>query len=73
MAAGRVGDMSMQELRNLITAIVEQRVTSPQPKPYQQQGQRSMKEVLRSMRENLWTPPPGARSSVELLREDRDR
>jgi hypothetical protein len=65
--------MTVQQLREFIEAVVEQRTQSPKPLPYRQQGQRPMKEVVRSMRENLWTPPPGAKSSLELLREDRDR
>jgi len=32
-----------------------------------------MKEVVKSIEENRWTPPPGAKSSLEMLREDRDR
>jgi hypothetical protein len=39
---------------------------------YQQQGSRPVEEVLESMRANLWTLPAGAKSSLELLREDRD-
>lgn len=73
MATERVADMSMQELRDFVEAVVEQRARSTHPMPYQLKGHRSMKEVLRSMRQNLWTPPPGAKSSLELLREDRDR
>jgi hypothetical protein len=33
---------------------------------------RSMEEVFESIDRNMWTPPPGAKSSLELLREDRD-
>lgn len=73
MAAERMADMSMQELRGFVEAIVEQRAKSIHPLPYQQRGRRSMKEVLQSMRQSLWTPPPGAKSSLELLREDRGR
>ncbi len=73
MASEHVSDMTVQELRDLIEAIVEQRAQSPKPVPYQQKGRRSMKEVLESMRKNRWTPPPNAKSSLELLREDRDR
>jgi hypothetical protein len=73
MATDRVADMSKQELRDFVEAIVEQRAKSVHPMPYQQKGGRSMKEVLQSMRQSLWTPPPGAKSSVELLREDRDQ
>ena len=73
MATGRVADMSLQELKDFVEAIIEQRAQPTHPMPYQLRGRRSMKKVLRSMRQNLWTPPPGAKSSLELLREDRDR
>lgn len=34
--------------------------------------QRSVEEVLAEIERDQWTPPPGAKSSIELLREDRD-
>jgi ABC-type sulfate transport system substrate-binding protein len=34
---------------------------------------RTLKEVLESIERNRWTPPPGAPTSLQLLREDRDR
>ncbi len=34
---------------------------------------RTLEEVFESIDRNMWTPPPGAKSSLELLREDRDR
>jgi len=73
MEVERVGNMSRQELTQLVEAIVERKVTSSQPRPYRQGGSRSMKDIVESMRQNLWTPPPGAKSSLEFLREDRDR
>jgi hypothetical protein len=36
------------------------------------QDNRSTEEILDSIDRNMWTPPPGAKSSLELLREDRD-
>jgi hypothetical protein len=69
MTTGQVSDMTLDDLRSLIRSIVEEYVESTEP-----QGSRPpVEEVLRSMRENLWTPPPGAKSSLEMLREDRDR
>ena len=73
MAVERVGDMSRQELTRVVEAIIEQKITSHEPRPYQQSGSRPMKAVIESMRQNLWTPPAGAKSSLEFLREDRDR
>jgi hypothetical protein len=33
---------------------------------------RTLEEVFDSIDANRWTPPPGAKTSLELLREDRD-
>jgi hypothetical protein len=40
---------------------------------YLRQSDRPVGDVLKEMRKNVWTPPPGAKSSLELLREARDR
>jgi hypothetical protein len=34
---------------------------------------RSLEEVFASIDRHMWTPPPGAKSSLELLREDREQ
>jgi hypothetical protein len=72
MATEHVADMTVQELRTLVEAIVDERIRSC-TRPYKQQSDRPVREVLASMRRNLWTPPPGSKSSLELLREDRER
>lgn len=38
----------------------------------QEDARRRQAALLASIRRNRWTPPPGARSVVELVREDRD-
>lgn len=38
-----------------------------------EEDHRTLEEVLDSIDANRWTPPHGAKSSLELLREDRDR
>lgn len=40
--------------------------------PPEEEDHRTMEEVLDSIEANRWTPPPGAKSSLELLREIRD-
>ena len=68
MASERVGDMTIDELKALIGEVVEQRLKGLEtPK-----SERSREEVLASIKRNRWTPPPGSRSTLELLREDRD-
>jgi hypothetical protein len=73
MAAEHISDMSMGELRAFVESIIEEHMGPPRSLSYRQQGKRSIEEVLTSMRANLWTPPAGAKSSLEMLREDRDR
>lgn len=62
----KVSDMTIEELTNLIEAIVERRLHSPK------EDKRSLEEVLESLERNRWTPPAGAPSPLQLIREDRD-
>jgi hypothetical protein len=73
MAAERISDMSMDDLRAFVESIIEEHMRLPRPLSYRQQGNRPVREVLESIHANLWTPPAGAKSSLEMLREDRDR
>lgn len=73
MAADRVADMTMAELRAFVETIIDQRAHSTRPQPYRQQSDRPVAEIVEAMRRNVWTPPPGAKSSLEMLREDRER
>lgn len=68
MAVERVGDMTLDELKVLINQEIDQRLQSLSlPKTT-----RTVKEINESIRRHRWTPPPGSKSSLELLREDRD-
>jgi hypothetical protein len=64
MAVERIGDITLDELKRLIDNRIQQTL-----KPH---DDRSVEEILESIDRNMWTPPPGAKSSLELLREDRD-
>ena len=70
MASERVGDMTLKDLTTLIEKTVEERFVVIKRR---QVDSRSTAEILASIDEHMWTPPPGAKSSLELLREDRDR
>ena len=72
MATGRVADLTMQELKTLIRQVLDEQISNRTPLR-RQQSDRPVAEVLEEMRKNIWTPPPSAKSSLELLREDRDR
>lgn len=57
-------DMTIGDLKHLIERVVHQTTAVTPPT-------RSTHEVLTSMQRNLWTPPLGVASNLELLREDR--
>jgi hypothetical protein len=73
VTTGQLSEMSREELRAFVESIIEEHMAPPHTYSYRQGGERPVEDVLASMRANLWTPPPGARSSLDLLREDRDR
>ncbi len=63
-------EMTVGDLKHLIEQVVQQTTGTTRPEP---SSQRPVRDVLSSMRRNLWTPPPGAASNLDLLREDRDQ
>ncbi len=66
MSAQRVADMTIEELKTLITQIVgEQLYASPK-------DDRALEEVLAAMDRIRWTPPAGSKTTLEMIREDRD-
>lgn len=67
-----VADKSGFELRRMIKEIVNEQLES-RTVAHHQSLRRSVSEILEEMRANLWTPSANAKSSLELLREDRDR
>jgi hypothetical protein len=67
MAVERVGDMTLDELNLLIVQTVKRQLELVNPAK-----KRTMDEVNASIRKHRITLPPGAKSSLELLREDRD-
>ncbi len=77
-----IQNMTLEELRRLIDERIEERLTillgkfemdeealytdeAPDTRPWEQ--------VKLDIERDRWTPPPGAKSSLALLREDRDR
>ena len=65
----QIKDLTLEELEAMIDEAIERKLQGLL-KPY---DPRSLEEVFASIDRNMWTPPPGAKSSHELLREDRDR
>jgi hypothetical protein len=70
MAVERVGDMTLDELTQIIETVVDRRLRlQPMSRP---KDPRSVEEILASIDRHMWTPPPGAKSSLEMIRESRD-
>jgi hypothetical protein len=67
MAVQRITDMTLDDLQQLIEQTVDRRLGL-----VQSADKRTMQKINESISRNRWTPPPGAKSSLELLREDRD-
>lgn len=81
MATARktVAEMTVDELKRLINATIDERGQEFSPDEFQEGWEsgedtdtRSLEEVLRSMKEHRWTPPPGTPTPSEMIREDRD-
>ena len=70
MAVERVGDMTLDELTQIIEGVVDRHLRlQPMRRP---KDPRSVKEILASIDRHMWTPPPGVKSSLEMIRESRD-
>ncbi len=74
--------MTLEELKQLIDERVEKhlgplRVETEAEEcevlPDNTADARTWEQVKQDVKRHRWTPPPGAKSSLELLREDRDR
>lgn len=71
MTGQRIGNMTLEELNQFVEQVVDRRLRlQPISRP---KDSRSVQEILDSIDRNRFTPPPGAKSSLEMLREDRDR
>ena len=68
MASQRIADMTQDELSQFVEAIIDRRL-QVFLKP---QDERTHAEVLEAIRKHRFTPPEGAKSTLEMLREDRD-
>ena len=65
MAANQVAEMSLEELAEFVDKRIEQAFT-------RKRKQCPMAEVNASIRKHRIIPPPGAKSAVVMIREDRD-
>ncbi|MBI5667634.1 MAG: hypothetical protein HZC41_06465 [Chloroflexi bacterium] len=72
MASERIGDWTKEELKAYILEVIEERLQ--QGFSYTQESDnRSPKEVFESIQKNRLKRKPGQPSTLQMLREDRDR
>ncbi|MEM6435019.1 MAG: hypothetical protein AAF773_14385 [Cyanobacteria bacterium P01_D01_bin.115] len=65
----KLADMTLTDLKILITEVVKEQLQIGQTTS---SDQRSVEEVLAAMEQVRWTPPANAPTTGQLLREDRD-
>lgn len=68
-----IGSRKRQELETTIFTLFHQEMKTTAYHPYRQTSSQPLEELLHAIREHIWTPPPGAKPSLELIREDRDQ
>ena len=68
MDTEKLSDLTMQEFSQLVEELVDRRLQTY----FKPQDERSIADILADIDRHMWTPPPDANSSLELLREDRD-
>ncbi|XWK87923.1 MAG: hypothetical protein U7127_27685 [Phormidium sp.] len=71
MGEKRVADLTIEEFKTLVYDLVDERLQHWK-KPEKIVPKRSLQEILDSIDRHRWTPPPGAKSTLEMIREDRD-
>ena len=68
MSSQPINDMTRDELNQLIEDMIDRRLQALL-KP---QDSRSTEEILAEIEKHRFTPPTGSKSTLEMLREDRD-
>jgi len=72
-----IQDMTLDDLRKFVEDTVDERLSRllgafEIPEEPDAVDDLTWDEVRAAVERHRWTPPPGAKSSLELLREDRD-
>jgi hypothetical protein len=73
-----VADMTLDELKQFVQATLEEWLTKSlgtldEAEETSQNNERSWEEVRAAVNRIRWTPPAGSKTSLEFLREDRER
>lgn len=73
--------MTIEQLQRLIDQRIDERLTGRLGKfeigeeelfSDEEPDNRTWEQVKQDIEQDRWTPPPGAKSSLDLLREDRE-
>ncbi len=67
-----VGEMTLDELEAFIQEVVRRETAERRAPQTEDKDRRSLDEIFASIDHNLINLPAKAKSSLELLREDRD-
>jgi hypothetical protein len=73
-----IADMTIEELKRFIEDTLDERLTRllgtfEVPEAPDEADELTWDEIRAAVERHRWTPPPGAKSSLEMLREDRER
>lgn len=73
----KVGELNLSELKQIIIETMEEYRTTQlgqfEIPDVDDEDEMPLDEIFNLIESHRWTPPPGAKTSLELLREDRDR
>ncbi len=72
-----IANMTLDELKKFVQETIDERLTQMLstfeiPDESDEDNNLTWDQIRESVEQHRWTPPPGAKSSLELLREDRD-
>ncbi len=70
MTERQISGMTFEALEEFVIEVVNNQLNR---RTHPQKDQRSCEEALATMDRIRWTPPPGSPTTLELLREERDR
>ena len=73
-----IAHMSLEELKQFVEATLDEWLTKSlgtldEPDEDTQQSELTWDEIRAAVNHVRWTPPAGAKTSLEFLREDRQR
>ena len=72
-----IATMTLEDLKKFVDDAIDERLTRllgtfEIPEEPDEGDDLTWDEIRANVERHRWTPPPGAKSSLELLREDRD-